>query len=276
MQHLRLHRNYWKIPTARATVILFHGHGEYSSRYDYTAKKLNAAGYAVVSGDLPGNGRSPGLRGHIDRFEIYFDIVDSWIKEVLESEHGDKPIFLLGHSGGGLIVTRYLETLQTSNRPIHVRGAVLSSPVLRLKMPVPIWKAILGRTLNLLWPRLRMATGLRELNVSRSSDATKANSEDTLMVHVASVRYYNELLRNQKAVMREAHTIGIPMLVMHGGADAIASPEASLEFVEQLGTPDKQFRLWPNLLHEILNEPERNAVISEMLEWLDHHLIATH
>lgn len=272
MVEQHLHRNDWHIPEPRATVIIVHGHGEYSKRYSYTAEALNAHGYSVVSGDLPGNGQSPGLRGHIDSFTEYLDVVDRWVNEVLHSSDGGKPLFLLGHSGGGVIVTRYLQSISAYHSAMPITGAILSSPALRLKLHVPSWKALLGRSLNWVMPRFRLATGLRESNVSRAVDNVTANAHDPLMVHVASVRYYNELLHAQITAMREASTIRLPLLILHGGIDPVADPSASVEFVEKLSSADKEVRVLTGLYHEILNEPERDEVIRQIVDWLERQI----
>jgi lysophospholipase len=252
-------------------VILIHGHGEHSSRYAYAAAGFNARGYRVISGDLPGNGRSPGLRGHIDRFEDYLEIVEAWVNEVLQMSDAGERLFLLGHSAGGLIVTRYLQSLAAKERSVPIHGVVLSSPALRLKMHVPAWKAVMGRALNQIVPRLTMPSGLRKLNVTRHPDISKVREDDPLMVHVASVRYYNEMLQAQASAMAEAGSIRLPILLMHGGADVIADPATSLEFAKKLSSSDKSIKILPGLHHEILNEPERDEVIRDIADWLDLH-----
>ncbi len=225
----------------------------------------------MISGDLPGNGRSPGLRGHIDRFEDYLEIVEAWVNEVLQMSDAGERLFLLGHSAGGLIVTRYLQSLAAKERSVPIHGVVLSSPALRLKMHVPAWKAVMGRALNQIVPRLTMPSGLRKLNVTRHPDISKVREDDPLMVHVASVRYYNEMLQAQASAMAEAGSIRLPILLMHGGADVIADPATSLEFAKKLSSSDKSIKILPGLHHEILNEPERDEVIRDIADWLDLH-----
>ena len=271
MKHSGLFRNDWNVPDARATVILMHGHGEHSTRYAYTAAGFNARGYRVISGDLPGNGRSPGLRGHIDNYAEYLEIVEAWVNEVLQMSDAGERLFILGHSAGGLIVTRYLQTLAAQGRDVPFHGAILSSPAFRLKMHVPAWKAIMGRALNHIVPRLTMPSGLRKLNVTRHPDISKVREDDPLMVHVASVRYYNEMLQAQQAAMLEASLIRLPFMLLHGGTDVIADPETSLQFASKISSSDKVIQVLPGLNHEILNEPERDEVIRDMADWLDLH-----
>ncbi|WP_309122445.1 alpha/beta hydrolase [Paenibacillus sp.] len=252
---------------AKAAVVLVHGQGEHCGRYAHVAAALNAAGYDVVSGDLPGHGRSGGLRGHIDRFDDFVDVVSSWIEDA-RSRRSDLPLFLLGHSVGGLVAARLL---QTSPLAGALSGAVLTSPAFRLRFPIPAWKEALGRRLDGVLPRLRMPSGLKQQRVTRSEDVLLATAADPLMVYVASVRFYNELLRAQAAALAEAEAISLPLLLLHGGADEIIAPEPSLDFGRRVASPDKDVRLLPGLHHEIMNEPERDDVLRDIVGWLDRH-----
>jgi len=264
------YRKDWQAPASpvKATVVLVHGQGEHSGRYAHVAAALNAAGYDVASGDLPGHGRSGGLRGHIDRFGDYVDVVASWIEDARE-RRPDAPLFLLGHSVGGLIAARLL---QTSPLAGVLSGAVLTSPAFRLRFPIPPWKEALGRRLDPVLPRLRMPSGLKQQRVTRSEDVLLATASDPLMVYVASVRFYNELLRAQAAALADAGLIRLPLLLLHGGADEIIVPDTSLDFGARVASPDKDVRLLPGLHHEIMNEPERDDVLADMIGWLDRQV----
>ncbi|HZG56577.1 lysophospholipase [Paenibacillus sp.] len=253
---------------AKATIVLVHGQGEHCGRYAHVAAALNAAGYDVVSGDLPGHGRSGGLRGHIDRFDAFVDVAASWI-EAARDRRPETTLFLLGHSVGGLIAARLLQTSPVAGL---LSGAVLTSPAFRLRFPIPAWKEALGRRLDGVLPRLRMPSGLKEQRVTRSEDIARATAADPLMVYVASVRFYNELLRAQAAALAEAGRISLPLLLLHGGADEIIAPAPSLDFGARLASPDKDVRLLPGLHHEVLNEPERDDVLRDIVGWLDRHV----
>src|SRR5690606_2148560 len=109
MNRKEVYGRQWKAASPKGAVVLVHGQFEHSGRYTYAASVLTAGGYHVYSGDLPRHGLSGGLRGHIDRFQHYIDTVASWAAEAREDNPG-LPVFLLGHSVGGLIVTRYLQT----------------------------------------------------------------------------------------------------------------------------------------------------------------------
>lgn len=268
MGNVELFRKEWTIGTPKAAIVLVHGQGEHSGRYGYAAAALNRRGYDVYSGDLPGHGRSGGLRGHIDRFDDYLRVVDEWLTAARRRQSG-APVFLLGHSVGGLIAIRYLETQPNA---ASLAGAVLSSPALRLRYPIAPWKTAIGRRLDRLFPLLRMSSGLEGQRATRNEEVRAVSAQDPLMVRVASVRFYNELIRAQQAALQAADRITLPLLLLHGGADEIIEPAASLEFGQRLALPDQEVRLLPGLHHEIMNEPERDDVLREIADWLDKHI----
>ncbi|HZG76798.1 MAG TPA: alpha/beta hydrolase [Paenibacillus sp.] len=259
------YRMNWTVAAPKGKVALVHGQGEHCGRYEHVAAALNRAGYSVYSGDLPGHGRSGGLRGHIDRFDDYVNIVTAWMEEA-RRRGPDAPMFLLGHSVGGLIAARLL---QTSPIAAALSGAVLTSPAFRVRYPIPAWKEALGLRLDRVLPRLRMPSGLDKQRVTRNEDVARRTASDPLMTYVASVRFYNELLRAQAAALAEAHRVTLPLLLLHGGADEVIAPEPSLLFGERVASADKDVRLLPGLHHEVLNEPERDDVLRDIVGWLD-------
>lgn len=264
-----IYRKHWSTEAGKAVVVLIHGQGEHCGRYEYAAAALGRRGYDIVSGDLPGHGRSAGLRGHIDRFDRYLEVVDGWVEEARASAAG-RPVFLLGHSVGGLIAARYLETRPEAADALA--GAVLSSPALRIRLRIPPWKERLGRRLDGVLPRLRMPSGVHRQRVTRNEDVVRATDADPLMVHVASVRFFNELVRAQEAALAEAGRIRLPLQLLQGGADEIVEPDASIAFGARVASPDKDVRMLDGLHHEIMNEPERDDVLRDIADWLDRHL----
>lgn len=301
----RIYQKEWTVADPKAAIVLLHGQGEHIGRYEYVAASFNARGYDVYSGDLPGHGQSGGIKGHIDRFDDYVALAASWIEDV-HRRSPELPLFLLGHSVGGLIAARYIQTrepmpsrasygspdglpdgladgladglsdrlpdmdtasIQTGEPKLA--GVVLSSPAFQLRYPIPPWKEAIGLRLDRLLPSLRMPSGLKQQRVTRNEEIQLSTTADPLMVYVASVRFYNELLRAQASALADADRIQLPLLLLHGGADEIIVPEQSLEFGRRVTSLDKDVRLLPELHHEIMNEPERDEVLRDIADWLD-------
>lgn len=139
---LRIWYRSWRPQAARAVIVVVHGLGEHGGRYANLVAELVPRGYALYVPDLRGHGRSSGLRGHCDRFVDYVADLKSAVQEAQTQEPG-LPLFVYGHSLGGLIVLRH-----ALERPQGARGLVISAPALRRKFAVPAGKLLLGRVMS--------------------------------------------------------------------------------------------------------------------------------
>lgn len=262
----RLYRQSW-LPEAspRATILLVHGLGEHSSRYEHLAAHCTARGFAVHTLDHYGHGRSEGLRGHVERFSVYLDGLRALRDEVRARDAG-LPLFLLGHSMGGLIAAAFLGEDQAS-----FRGCVLSGPALRSDVePSAIAMAVV-RFISWLAPTVPLI-GLDPSGVSRDPDVVRAYVQDPLVHHgKATARLIAELSGAMRATLAAAPGIELPLLIMHGDADPLTSPAGSRALYDTASSADKTLKLYPGLYHEIFNEPERDQVLGDMSAWLEAH-----
>ncbi|UFJ41861.1 alpha/beta hydrolase [Brevibacillus humidisoli] len=268
---MKLFRRNWPISEAKGSVVLVHGTAEHSGRYEHVAAYINRCGYAVYAGDLPGWGRSPGLKGHVDTFQDYLETVRDWLDTArAEADAADIPLYLMGHSLGGLIAVRLLQQLQRQDQ-LKVNGLILSSPCLKLRLAVPAWKARIAGGLNQLWPKLRMSNQIAPWQVTRDETVRRQYRVDPMVYNKVSVRWYCELQEAMKAAMAEADKVTVPLLVLQAGDDQLVDPEAVALFVKQAKATDKTFQLYSGLYHEVLNEPERDQVLTAIGEWLQGH-----
>ncbi|WP_051343532.1 alpha/beta hydrolase [Alicyclobacillus herbarius] len=268
---LKLKDWHWPTHGARAVVLLVHGAGEHCGRYQWLASQWQRRRYAVLGTDLPGLGRSGGHRGHIDSFEEYLHVVDRLVRQADEL-YPNIPHILFGHSMGGLIVIRYLQTRPHHHH--HLRAAVLSSPCLELTMTIPRFKARMATFLDKVWPRLIQPNGIEAGHISRSAEVVAAYRQDPLLVPYVSVRWFMELRRAMAAAKTASSRFRIPVLILQAGADKLVSPEASERFAKRLEAPHKRFVLFEGYYHELFNEPEKEVVFSEMAKWLDEVMAA--
>lgn len=248
---------------AKAVVSLVHGLGEHSGRYPHMAECLASAGYALVTFDLRGHGKSNGRRGHTPSIELLFDDIDHLLDEAARRYPG-LPRFLYGHSLGGNLVLNY-----TLRRLPRLAGVIATGPWLRLAGTSPAAKLVLGSVMDRVWPSMAFANGLDPQDISRDPAVVSAYIRDPLVHDRLSARLGIGAYRSGAWALEHAREFPLPLLLMHGDSDHITSPEASREFAEQAGSRCT-FKAWEGCYHEIHNEPEQKQVFATLLNWLDN------
>jgi acylglycerol lipase len=253
--------------TPKAMVALAHGYGEHVGRYGHVIEALNRRGYAVFAVDHRGHGASPGRRTSIRRFDDYVDDFHVLVGQA-RSRLPALPLYVLGHSMGGLIATRYALRHQRD-----LTGLVLSGPALIVGESVPAWQTrvliVLSRVLPDL-PLLPFTSGLLsrdpEVEVRARADPLCYQGRTRLCL-AREIYLAGEDTRNHLA------EISLPFLVMHGEADKVTSPRGSEMLYQQARSTDKTLKFWPEDRHEIFNELDADAVIATMCDWLDDRVV---
>lgn len=265
---LSIFYQYWEPEASpKAVLLIVHGAGEHGARYTPLARYFTAQGYVVVALDHPGHGKSEGQYGHIERFQ---DMVDTLriFQQRVKADFASLPQILLGHSMGGLISSLFLLQHQQ-----EFAGCVLSGPAVKTEIEPPYLQLLLIRCLSVVTPRVGVLQ-LDASGVSRDPAVVADYIADPLVNHSKmTARMVSELFAAMHYIQVEAKNITLPMLLLHGGEDVMASPEGSRFMSESVGSADKSLKIYPELYHEIFNEPEREAVFADMLEWCDAHLI---
>jgi acylglycerol lipase len=260
-----LYRQAWTVEDPVGAVVLVHGAHEHGGRYRHVAERLAAAGYAAHAVDHPGHGRSPGRRGNIGSMAAAADGVAALVR-LAADEHPGVPLFVYGHSLGGLIALHYL----TGTPEARVAGAVISAPALDTSAATPVQRAV-APLLSRFLPDL----GVLRLDaeaVSRDPEVVRAYRTDPL-VHTGrmAARTGAELMATAVAMPRRLPGLRMPLLVLHGTADRLVPPAASEVVRAHAGSPDLTVRVYEGLFHEPHNEPEQDAVLADVLTWLDAH-----
>ncbi len=244
-------------------MLVVHGLIEHGGRYAPTAEALARRGYAVTATDLRGHGRSEGPRCWVRAFDDYLYDLDLFFERIALRAAG-KPVFLLGHSLGGLIAAWWCICRQPK-----LSGLVLSGPVLQVSHRLFPWLRHLAGVGSVLFPRLRLVR-LGGRNISRDPAVVAQFRADPLVFHGRfPVRTGTEILRVGDLVRAAPEELRTPLLILHGTADRVAAVEASQDLFPRAGAADKTLRLYPDLYHEVLNEPEKEQVLADLLEWLD-------
>lgn len=252
----------------RGAVALMHGYGEHSSRYDHVASALVRAGYGVMAIDARGAGRSTGRRAFVADFDDYVRDFRILVDRT-RRRWPDLPLFGLGHSNGGLIVLRY--ALAFGRSESRLAGLVLTSPFLGFQIDVPAPKAAAARLMSSLWPSFALPTGADPETLSHDPGVVEAYEDDPLVLDVATARWFTEALSAQADLRERAGEIDHPALFLVAGADELADPSATDDLFHDLGSPDREMELYPNLYHEILNEPTWATILDRIVDWMNRH-----
>ncbi len=254
-------------PEAPAALLFIHGFGEHSGRYGHVLDHFFARGYDVAAFDYRGHGRAQGRRGHIGSFREYFDDVDAFIRWAMARTTGDRRLYLVGHSLGGLIASAYV-----LEQPEGIDGVILSSPFLGLKLKVPTIKVFAGHALSRLVPTFSMPAGVPTEYLSTDPEVGRAYQADPLIGTVATARWFTEAMTWQENVLRKASAIRVPMLLLQAGDDRIANPDTAQAFLAAVGSADKELIWYDGLYHELFNERDKEQVMNDLASWLERHL----
>lgn len=247
---------------ARGVVVIAHGAGEHSGRYEHVAARLTAEGYAVYALDHRGHGRSNGPRALIDRMDHAVADLDALVV-LASAEHAGTKTFLLGHSMGGAIALRYAIAHQD-----RLAGLALSAPLAALDAASPAQR-IAAKVLSALAPRLPVIAVDPSL-VSRDPAVVQAYVDDPLVHHgKLPARTVAELADAVASFPDGVGAITIPTLIMYGTADQLCPPAGSVMVRERIGSPDVIVKSYDGLYHEILNEPEQQQVVDDLVGWLN-------
>ena len=245
----------------RGAICLIHGLGEHSERYGHVAEFMNRHGYGVLSIDLRGHGKSEGQRGHSPGIDGMLNDIDLLINYAME-KYPDQPLFLYGHSLGGNLVLNYC-----LKRSPQLNGVIITSPFLRAAFDPPKWKITLGKVMYTLWPSLSLWNELDTNALSNDQAVVDAYEQDPLVHDRISSRMGIDMLTSGEWVLENAASFPLPLLLMHGGGDRVCSPGASREFALTAGK-FCTLKIWDGLAHELHNEPEKEDVLSYMLDWI--------
>lgn len=249
-----------------AVLALMHGYGEHSRRYDELAGYLVARGHVVCRLDARGHGRSTGQRGHVRRYDEYLDDFVAFVNAIVE-RHPGRPLFVLGHSNGGLIAVRALERGLPG-----VQGLVLTSPLLGLRArhrPVP---DAVARVLSFALPRLPLPSGLDAAELTHDVALREAHARDRWIHRVATPRWYWSTTLAGRAALAEAPRLVVPLLVVQGQDDPIVEPALAEQLCARAGSSDKSCVMRPGELHEVLNELARVELFDMIASWLERRL----
>mgnify|MGYP002777124224 FL=1 len=252
----------WRAPDARAALLLTHGFAEYAERYvdryNGLVPRLQALGFNVYAFDMRGHGRSAGERGVADMREAVADH-----RAARRALRGlGKPLFLFGHSLGGLVTA-----VSVAEDPSDVSGVVLSAPALQLAAPAHL--RTIASIVATFAPAARLVPPLDADGLSRIPEEVRAYRNDP-MVSDARVpaRTGVTAIAVSESGWRRYEGWTTPVLVLHGEQDRATDPRGSKRFIEMIAARDKRLALYPDGMHELLNDLERDGALELISTWL--------
>lgn len=246
----------------KAVLFLVHGLGEYCGRYTNPINYFVPLGYAVYGLDHLGHGKSDGEREVIERFADYTDPLTLYYQMVKDWQPG-KPVFILGHSMGGLITCYYLLDHQAD-----FKGAIISAPAIKVSDSISPMTITLGKILSRIAPKTGVLA-LETSGISRDPEVVKAYVNDPLVFHGKTpARLAAEMLKAMVRVTTEADKITLPFIVVQGSEDKIVDPGGAQMLYAKAGSKDKTLKVYEGLYHEVHNEPERATMFKDVEAWL--------
>lgn len=264
------YRRSWLPSEPRRVMVLAHGYAEHTGRYDEMAMYFAERGFAVHAYDQAGHGRTAGARGHVDRFDRLVDELARFI-ELVQLDHPGLPVTLVGHSMGALVVAATAAFRTPAVERIVVSGVLLQlggeGGGLRQSMSLGV-----ARMLARVAPRVAMSTGLDLQGLSRDPDVIRRYEQDPFVKDRMSVRFAAGMSSMVSLVRGAADKIERPILILHGGADPICPVAGSRLLHAGLKNEvakASSLQIYPDLRHEIFQEPERQQVWEDMLVWLE-------
>lgn len=259
----------------RGYVFIVHGLGEHGGRYAELAGFLTGLGFDVLAPDIGGHGLtrkeggSPDLLSIPEAREELQDLLAWWYREGPVAKRGISrtPWFLLGHSLGALTSLEWiLRGRRSETDPEFARRAFISAPPLRLRLPVPAWKAQAAGLLRGLLPNLKMANGIRPEDLSYDAANVAAYRNDPLVHGHSTPKNFLSMLATAEELLAKPQEIELPICLAVGADDPIVDPAAVREFYSRLGT-HKRFLEFPENKHEILNETGRSRCYETIAAW---------
>jgi alpha-beta hydrolase superfamily lysophospholipase len=262
---MKLHIRSWRAAQpGRAAVMIVPGFNSHSGYYEGVAAALTARALDVFALDLRGRGQSDGERFFIDTFDDYVSDVAA-LAATVKARAAGKPVFLLGHSAGGVVACLYALEHQA-----ELAGLVCESFAFRVPAPDFALAALKG--LSHIAPHAHVLH-LKNEDFSRDPQIVARMNADPLIAHETQpTKTVAEMVRADERLEQAFPQVRLPLLILHGTADRATRPEGSQMFFDQAGSPDKTLKLYEGAFHDPLNDLDRATVIGDVVAWLEARL----
>lgn len=254
----------------KAIVVISHGYGEHFYLYLPLMERLAAEGYGVYALDHRGHGHSEAERGHLDRFGIFLEDLDFFV-DYVQGLHPTLPLYMIGHSMGGLINFNYGLIHPEKVKGQIFTGAVLTKPGGTKYVPTCVfWLG--SRVLKKYKIRPNMKGKLTRKPGEQKISQKKGSAGDPLILRYGTLRFFYEFACcGVNFARKNAEIYGLPCLFLHGTADKLVPYQKIERIVERLASQDKTLKLYEGFYHDLIHDPEGEEVVADILNWLKQH-----
>ena len=264
-------RLFWRSETTdaepNAWLGVIHGYGDHSGRYQKPIAAFVSAGFGVLAFDYRGHGKADGARADCLSWNDYLEDLKAFFARLVDAAKG-KPVFLVGHSHGSLMATHFI----AAGAPPELKGAVLIAPFYALAFEPPALKLMGAKLIKGIFPGLKIGNELKPDQLSRDPKWQEETKNDPLYLHNTTPRWFFECQAAQRRLAGLGPAISLPLLMLAGTADPIASMPAAKAFFETVGSRDKTYKEYGDYRHEVLMEIGREEVWADISSWISSHL----
>ena len=256
-------RSWFPDGDTRGIIVILHGLNSHSVYYQWTAEQFTAQNYAVYAPDQQGRGKSEGPRFYTDNFDNTVADVD-YVVDLAKKEQPGLPVFMLGHSAGGVLACLY--TLEHQEK---LSGLICES--FAFKLPAPDFALAVLKGIGHIAPHLHTIT-LKNADFSRDPNEVAFMNNDPLISHESQPsKTMEELVKADERLEKEFSGITLPVLILHGTGDKAAKAAGSQYFYDHAGSKDKTLKLYEGHYHDLLNDLDKEIVMNDILEWVKNH-----
>jgi alpha-beta hydrolase superfamily lysophospholipase len=249
---------------ARGIVILIHGFNSHSGYMAWPAEQFAGAGFAAYALDLRGRGKSEGRRFYVEQFSDWLGDVDK-LAEIARSENPGVPVYVLGHSVGGVIASSYVFEHQP-----EIAGLICESFAFDVGLPHLVQLALEGA--SHLVPHLPLYSLKNEIFSRDPEVVAEMNNDPLIKDEKQPAETASEVLKAAARLKENMPNFRVPVFIIHGTDDKATRPEGSQYFYDNVGSEDKTLKLYEGGYHDLLNDIDKKIVMADILAWVNQRV----